>query len=100
MNTASSSINYDWRQGTPGWDSDNFTIHWVGVIEFPRDGFYLFNGTVDDRVEIFVDNESIGKQDGCGDYLFIKSNIKKGPHSVMVRFEEDGGDATISMHIY
>jgi len=53
-----SVIDFYWGYGSPlnGVPDDNFSVVWIGMIEFPVDGAYTFVVNSDDGVRLFIDD--------------------------------------------
>ncbi len=99
VNTTTNYINYDWGSGSPIGSTDNFLIVWNGVINIETDGVYHFYGSVDDDLHVWIDNEHVCHRTSWGTYSFDKT-LKKGPHSIKLRFWEGGGGAHAKFHWY
>ncbi|MBF0258619.1 MAG: PD40 domain-containing protein [Desulfamplus sp.] len=92
-----SSIDKNW--GTGGeCQNDNFSMRWVGVFEFPEDGYYQFNAGADDRVYIYIDGQKVLNGDTCCGPHKSSNYIMGGYHSVRVEYVEYGGNAALDVN--
>ncbi|OIP86305.1 hypothetical protein AUK57_00840 [Candidatus Saccharibacteria bacterium CG2_30_41_52] len=62
MTRVDSGVAFDWSTGTPATgiiNTDSFTARWTGFITVPTSGNYEFGCTVDDRCDVYVNNNLI-----------------------------------------
>lgn len=95
INTTSNVVDYDWEGGSEIGSTDNHLIVWNGVFDFETDGTYRFYGSVDDDLHVYIDNVHVHHRGSWGTYSFEKK-LKKGPHSIKLRYWEGGGNSHIS----
>ncbi len=99
-----SAINFDWGTNRPlhGVKTDAFSARWVGNFDFPQDGYYRFNGKMDDGVRVWVDDTLVvdqWKSDGRWPNKFqVVPYIKAGKHQVKVEYHESYGTAAIQVN--
>jgi cytochrome c553 len=99
-----SAINFDWGVDRPmhGVKTDAFSARWLGNFDFPQDGYYRFNGKMDDGVRVWVDDALVVDQwtsDGRWPYKFqVVPYIKAGKHQVKVEYHESYGTAAIQVN--
>ena len=61
-------INFDWNTGGPGSGvgSDWFYARWKGYFVAPTTGSYTFGSTVDDNVDVFINEQKVYGRGCCG----------------------------------
>ena len=94
-----SSIDFNWQGGTPGdgIKQDKFEVLWTGSLIPPISGDYVFEVVVDDVFEVTLDDEVVFKsseREGRSEKISLKAGQ---PVSVRARFEEEWGEAFVSL---
>ena len=94
------NIDFNWRGNSPanGVPGDDFSVRWSRVITFTA-GLYRFTVTQDDGARVWVDGHLLIDKwrDGVAGQTFnAETALAAGPHTVIVEYFEEGGDARIS----
>jgi len=93
------SIDYDWKDKSPkeGFvNADNFSVKWEGNFDFPAAADYIFAGTADDGIRIYVDDVQVVTGSGAAISTGTK-NLTKGSHKVRVEYYEYSGGASVKV---
>ncbi|MBU1171664.1 MAG: hypothetical protein KKD44_19090, partial [Proteobacteria bacterium] len=94
FDTVGKIVDYDWGGGSYAGNTDNYLIVFNGVFNFDSDGTYRFFGSVDDDLHVYIDNVHVHHRGSWGTYSF-KQTLKKGYHSIKLRYSEGGGNSHV-----
>ena len=97
-----SQIAFHWGEDGPGGvGDDHFCIRWIGTLNAPSDGSYVFSTFSDDGVRLWLDNKKVIENwsDHAGTWNFSDSiSLKKDtPVQIVLEFYENEGDASIHL---
>ena len=86
-------IDFRWGWNSPmqGIPGDNFSVRWRGVIKAPEAGSYKFWWDVDDRFWLKIAGREVRHN------TEVKLEKDK-PYVIEGRYEEDGGEARVSLN--
>jgi hypothetical protein len=96
-----SRIDYDYEYNipAPGIPGDNFSVRWTRTLAFSG-GQYNFAVWADDGTRLFIDGvleiNSWGPH--WGETYNITRNLAAGNHTLVLEFQEIGGDASVSLN--
>jgi SpoIID/LytB domain protein len=96
---ADDNINFDWGTGSPGTNSDYFSVRWTGPIELPA-GTYEFTVTADDGVRLWVDGNLLinqWKDQAPTSYKATTTFLVSGKHNIKMEYYEKGGGAVAKL---
>lgn len=97
-------IDYEWLTGHPGYpgiEDDDFSAKWDGSILIPHPGYYSFYISVDDNVNLWIDNNLI-----LSDWTSVRQYpvtydvrlyLFPGYHSIALQYRERTGNATVQL---
>ena len=99
-----SQVAFDWGKGGTGAGvgEDGFCIRWIGTINPPSDGSYLFSTCSDDGVRLWIDNELL--INNWSDHSSTRDtsrsiSLKKNQHAqVVLEYFENTGHAVIYLY--
>ncbi len=95
------TIDFDWGQGSPDARvrSDEFSVRWERVVNFPTTGTYRFTAGSDDGVRIYVDGVRV--IDFWSDRAYGTSTadvrVAAGPRRITYEFYENFGLAQATL---
>ncbi|HYM14664.1 MAG TPA: PQQ-dependent sugar dehydrogenase, partial [Dehalococcoidia bacterium] len=96
------TINFDWGAGSPApaIPVDRFSARWTRTMTF-SDGVYQFVTMSDDGSRIYVDGQLVLNAWKDQDHVTTAANkqMTAGPHTVVVEYYENGGQAAIKVDI-
>ena len=97
--SSDSEINFSWGESSPAPGTiniDGFVARWIQTINFVG-GTYTFTASVDDGVDIYIDNVSILRSwidQGTTTYS-TTTTVTAGSHEIKVEYYENSGGAVI-----
>jgi len=93
------AIDFVWGNKAPlkKIPNDNFSVRWQGSLLAPVSGEYLLEADVNDRVTVKVDSKESFKAEGGMRQLGSITLEAGKPVPIDIKFEEDGGDASIRL---
>lgn len=93
------AINFTWGQERPDkrLPQDGFSVRWQGSLVVPVSGEYLFDAEVDDRLELTINNHSLGKAQPWAKELGHATLEAGKPVPIELNYEEDGGEAFVRL---
>jgi hypothetical protein len=93
-------LEHNWGTSSPGGSvpADNFSAKYEGTFDFDE-GEYLFVGTVDDYIRLYVDDVQVfARWDSyTTDAIYATQQMTKGKHRVRVEYVETVGGANIKL---
>lgn len=96
------NIDFNWGENSPGAGipSANFSVRWVGNINFEEDT-YRFTTKTDDGVRLYVDNNLLIDKWSLQNSVthFVDQQVKKGVHTIKMEYFE-GPDVAIAAFFY
>lgn len=83
----------------PGSRENDFAITWLGAIDIPESGRYGFGGKADDGLEILIDGLPVARDwtEAPPREIWGTVRLKKGLHSLVVRYYQAGGGASLRL---
>ncbi|MFL7839215.1 MAG: SH3 domain-containing protein [Candidatus Promineifilaceae bacterium] len=97
------AIDFDWHGLSPdvSINVDNFSARWVRVYNFAP-GSYRFQATMDDGMQVYIDNQLIinSWQEGNVRTIEADVNLSAGQHQIVVNYFEKGGNAVAGFTWY
>lgn len=92
------TIDHNWQSGSPaaGVQSDNFSGHWQGVVNFAA-GSYIFHELADDGVRLKIDGQVVinGWQNQAPTHYYATVPLTAGAHTIDVEYYEAWGGARL-----
>ena len=82
-------LNLSNKQEFPFQNPPPYSIRWQGSLELPVAGFYQFAAATRDMAAIFVDGKGVFLPETASG---PPMNLRKGSHSIQVRYMKNGGD--------
>ncbi|KKQ97620.1 MAG: PA14 domain-containing protein [Candidatus Woesebacteria bacterium GW2011_GWB1_39_12] len=97
-------VNFNWGISAPSSNigSDNFAVRWVGQVETPVSGDYIFSTRSDDGLRLFINNQLIINQwnnhsptDHYGGAIRLEAGKK---YNIILEYYENTGGSTIQLY--
>lgn len=100
LTTRHQTINFaDALQMDPRLPPENFSVHWRGTLNAPREGRYDFSVVVDDGARLAIDNKILIDEWTDHDHARIEKGITltPGPHKIQLDYYNHFGASFIRL---
>ena len=96
-------INFTWTAGSPSAgvvNVDNFSVRWTGYITAPTTGDYYFGCNVDDKCNIYINDQLYFQRNYGNSFAANAIHLKAGePVPVKIETVELSGHATMLLRV-